>query len=123
MADLTNKPFLQELRKILADGVKRIDNDECSEAYAKGMLNGFNAESKGYYNNDSFVNYDKAMRITGIKSREKLRDVCTENKIKQKTINNQKVGFLRYEIEYLASILRGKKKNGGVTSQNTNHPK
>lgn len=112
MADLTDKPFLQELRKLLVDGVKRIDNDECSEAHAKGMLSGFNAESNGYYNNDSFVNYDKAMRITGIKNREKLREACTDNKIEQKTINNQKVGFLRYEIEYLATLLRNKRKAG-----------
>lgn len=112
MADLTDKPFLQELRRILVDGLRRIDNDECSEAHAKGMLSGFNAESKGYYNDDSFKNYDEAMRITGIKSRERLREACTENRIEQKRINNQKVGFLRYEIEYLATILRNKRKAG-----------
>ena len=110
MADLTNKPFLQELRRLLVDGVKRIDNDECSEAHAKGILSGFNAESKGYYNDDSFKNYDEAMRETGIRSREKLNETCKMYGIKQKKISNQPVGFLRYEIEYLAAILRGKKK-------------
>ena len=112
MADLTDKPFLKELRKLLSDGIQRIDNDECSEAHAKGMLSGFNAESKGYYNDDSFKNYDEAMRATGIKSRDKLNQTCKQYGIKQKKISNQPVGFLRYEIDYLVTILRNKKKSG-----------
>lgn len=112
MGNLEDKPFLKELRRLLADGVERIDRDECSEAHAKGMLSGFNAESKGYYNEDSFKNYDKSMKIVGIKDRTKFKEECDSHGIKQKTFNNKKVGFLKYEIEYLATILRNKRKAG-----------
>ena len=67
MDEKNNKPkspILQEIRRILTDGIKRIDNDECDEAKAYGMLSRFNAESKGFYDKNSFVNYDKAMRMT-----------------------------------------------------------
>ena len=112
MADLTDKPLLKELRDILADCIRRIDNDECSEAHAKGLLSGFNAESKGYYNDNSFVNYDEAMRETGIRSRDKLNKTCKQHNIRQKRISNMNVGFLRHEIEYLSTLLKGKKKEG-----------
>lgn len=105
-------PILAELRRILLDGVKRIDNDECNEAQAMGMLNGFNSESKGFYNKESFVNYDRAMKKLGIKTRNTFKDICEAYGIEQKTINNQKVGFLKSEIEYLATILN-KRKEGG----------
>ena len=103
-------PILQEIRRILADGIKRIDNDECDEAKAYGMMARFNAESKGFFDKKSFVNYDKAMRITGIKQRTKFKETCDIYHVEQKTINNQKVGFLRTEIEGLKDKLRDENK-------------
>lgn len=94
-------PFLKELRRILADGIRRIDNDECSEEHARGMVRGFAAESMGYYSKDSLVNYDKAQKILGIKNRNKFKELCDKHHVKQKTINNQPVGFLKTEIEEL----------------------
>lgn len=109
----TKSPILQEIRRILADGVKRIDNDECDEAKAYGMTARFNAESKGFFDKKSFVNYDKAMRIVGIKQRTRFKEMCDIYNIEQKTINNQKVGFLRSEIEDLKDKLREENKREG----------
>ena len=108
-------PILAELRRTLLDGVRRIDNDECSEAYVAGMMSRFNAESKGYYNDESFANYDEAMRTVEVGSRNKLNELCKQHGIKQKRISNMPVGFLRAEIEYLRTILRGKKKGKADT--------
>lgn len=103
-------PILQEIRRILADGIKRIDNDECDESQAYGMMSRFNAESKGFFDKNSFVNYDKAMRIVGIKQRTAFKAVCDKHHIEQKVINNQKVGFLRAEIEGLRDKIRNENK-------------
>ena len=106
-------PILQEIRRILADGIKRIDNDECNEDYAYGMMSRFNAESKGFFDKKSFVNYDKAMRIVGIRQRTRFKEMCDAYGIEQKTINNQKVGFLRTEIEDLRDKIREENKREG----------
>lgn len=106
MADLSNKPFLQQLRKILSDGIQRIDNDECDESKAVGMIARFNVESDEYYGKKRFVNYDKAMNITGIRSRGMFKQICDSNNIKEKTIGHIKIGFLRSEIEDLAERIR-----------------
>ena len=103
-------PILQEIRRILADGIKRIDNDECNEDYAYGMMSRFNAESKGFYDKNSFVNYDKAMRMTGIRQRNNLKETCTEHHIEMNYVNNQPVGFRRTEIEDLVIKLRDENK-------------
>ena len=87
-----------------------IENDECNEAHAYSMLSRFNAESKGYVDDKSTVNYDEAMRTTGIKSRNQLNAICKAHGIEQVKINNQSVGFMRSEIEDLAYHLR--KENG-----------
>ena len=107
-------PILQEIRRILADGIRRIDNDECNESYAYGMMSRFNAESKGFFDKKSFVNYDKAMRIVGIKQRTKFKETCDIYHVEQKTINNQKVGFLRTEIENMRDKIREENKKEGT---------
>ena len=91
-----------------------IDNDECSEAEAAAMLSRFNSESQGFYDTHSLVNYDKAGKILGIKNRNKIKELCDANGIKQQRLNNQPVGFLRSEIEALQTKLRNeqKKKEG-----------
>lgn len=89
-----------------------IDNDECSEAEAAAMLSRFNSESQGFYDHHSLVNYDKAMRILGVKNRNKFKQICKENHIEQRKLNNQSVGFLRSEIEDLQTRLRNKWKEG-----------
>ena len=93
------------------EGIRRIDegDDSCSEAYAMGMVNRFNAESKGFYDKDSLVNYDKAMKILNVKNRNKFNDLCTRYHIEQKKLNNMPVGFLKAEIEDLAVRLSKEK--------------
>ena len=104
-------PFLRQLWNILADGMRRIENgDDCSEASAMAMVSRFNSESKGYYDNNSLVNYDEAMRMLGIKNRNKFKDTCRLHCIEQVKLNNMNVGFKRSEIEDLAHRLR--KENG-----------
>lgn len=77
------------------------------------MMARFNAESKGFFDKKSFVNYDKAMRIVGIKQRTRFKEMCDIHNIEQKTINNQKVGFLRTDIEDLKDKLREENKREG----------
>lgn len=94
-------PILQEIRRILADGIRRIDNDECSEAQAIGMMSRFNSESKGFIDKKSTVNYDEAMRMLNIYNRNKFQQLCKNHGIEQVRINNQPCGFLVSEIESL----------------------
>lgn len=87
-----------------------IDNNQCSEAEAAAMLSRFNSESQGFYDADSLVNYDKAMRILGVKNRNTFKQICDKNHIEQKKLNNQSVGFLRSEIEDLRNRIRNEQK-------------
>ena len=99
-------PFLRQLWTILADGMKRIENGECDERSAIAMVGRYNAESKGYIDEHSTINYDDAMKMTGIKSRNKFKALCDANHISQVRINNMNVGFRLSEIEYLANKIR-----------------
>lgn len=110
MPDFKDKPFLKQIYTILDFGKHLIEEDKCSEEEACKMLSRFNAESKGFFDKNSFVNYDKAMRIVGIKQRNTFKDACDRHHIEQKVINNQKVGFLRTEIEGLKDKLRDENK-------------
>lgn len=104
----------QRIEAYQKDGIRRIDNDECSEEHARCMVRGFAAESMGYYSKDSLVNYDKAQKILGIRTRNKFKDICDKYHIEQKTINNQPVGFLRTEIEDLKVQLELEKEKADV---------
>ena len=110
MPDFKDKPFLKQIYTILDFGKQLIEEDKCSEEEACKMLSKFNAESKGFFDKNSFVNYDKAMRIVGIKQRTAFKAVCDKHHIEQKVINNQKVGFLRTEIEGLRDKIRNENK-------------
>jgi hypothetical protein len=106
----SKSPIIKQLIHILKDALLRAENDECSEAEVYAMLNRFNAESKGYIDNNSTVNYDEAMNIIGIRRRNDFKALCDRNGSKQVKINNQSVGFLRTAIEDLAYRL--KQQNG-----------
>jgi hypothetical protein len=108
-----DKPFLKQIYAMLDYGKQLIEEDKCSEDEACKMLSRFNAESKGFFDKKSFVNYDKAMRIVGIKQRTRFKEMCDIYNIEQKTINNQKVGFLRTDIEGLKEKLREENKREG----------
>lgn len=86
------------------DVLRRMKNNECNEEQIGYMLGRFNAENKGYFNEDSFVTYDDAMRILNIGSREAMQKVLAKHGVKIHTINNHKVGFLRTEVEAVATL-------------------
>lgn len=102
--------ILKYLRSLLLHAVEMIDNDQCSEADAMSMISRFNAESKGFYDKTSLLNYDEAMEMLGIRNRNKFKDICRLHCIEQVKLNNMSVGFKRTEIEDLAYRLR--KENG-----------
>ena len=110
MPDFKDKPFLKQIYTILDFGKQLIEEDKCSEEEAYKMLSKFNAESKGFFDKHSFVNYDKAMRMTGIRQRNKFKEICNEHNIEMNYVNNQPVGFLRTEIEGLVIKLRDENK-------------
>lgn len=97
-------PLIIEAIKYLKDVLKRLENDECSEEQIGCILGRLNAENKGYFNDNSFVNYDEAMRILKIKTREKMLLTLRKHGVKMNTVNNQKVGFLRTEVEAVATL-------------------
>ena len=106
------KPILKYIRSLLTHAVDMIDNDECNEADAMSMLSRFNAESQGFYDKASLVNYDDAMRMLKIKNRNKFKDLCKINRIEQVKLNNMCVGFKRTEIEDL--VYRLNKEKSGI---------
>ena len=96
-------------KRVLQDIIDRIDNeeDDCSEEIVMQTLNKLNAESKGWFNRVSFVNYDEAGRILGIGNRTTLKATLDSHGVKMQRVNNQRVGFLRSEVEALIG-------NGGL---------
>lgn len=106
MENISNlTPMKKQLFYVLKDGMKRLLSDDCTDEEVAHIVGKINAESRGYYNESSFVNYDEAMRILKVKSRETLKDLLDKHKIKQQKIKNTKVGFLRSEVEKLAAKL------------------
>jgi hypothetical protein len=98
--DMANRsPILIYARKVLQDAIDRIDRDECNPEEVAHMIEQTNAESKGYFSRESFVNYDEAMRILGIRNRVTLKATLDRYGVKMQKVNNQRVGFLRSEVE------------------------
>ena len=106
----SKSPIIKQLIHILKDALRRAENDECSEAEVYAMLSRFNAESKGYVDKYSTMNYDEAMDKLGVRNRNSLKALCDLHGIKQVKIKNQSIGFKRSEIEDLAYKL--KQENG-----------
>lgn len=94
-------PVKRQLFYALRDGMKRLLRDDCTDEEVAYMINKTNAESKGYYTKDSFVNYDEAGRMLGIGNRTTLKATLDRHGVKMQRINNQRVGFLRNEVEAL----------------------
>ena len=97
-------PLMKEAIRYLKDILHRMENDECNDEQIGYMLGRVNAENKGYFREDSFVTYDDAMRILNIGSREAMQKVLAKHGVKTHTINNHKVGFLRTEVEAVATL-------------------
>lgn len=92
-------PILQIAKATLVEWLRQIDNDECDESIIASALSKVNAESKGYYNNNSFVTYDDGMRMLNIRDRATFKRIMDSHKCKCHKINNRPVGYLRSDIE------------------------
>ena len=101
MAD--KSPIIEEARRFLQGILERIERDECSEEELMYFMSKADAHSKGYFKREDFVNYDEAMRIMGIGNRVTLKEQLNKHGVKMQRINNQRVGFLRSEVEALAN--------------------
>lgn len=93
---------MKEARQLLQGLLDRVDDDSCSEEEIMYYMSKANAHSKGYFKREDFVNYDEAMRILGIGNRVTLKEYLDKNRVKMQKVNNQRVGFLRIEVEALA---------------------
>lgn len=66
-------PILKYLRSLFVHAIEMIDNDQCSEADAMSMISRFNAESKGFYDKTSLLNYDEAMEKAGNQKQKQVQ--------------------------------------------------
>lgn len=95
---------MKEAIRFVKDILHRMENDECNDEQIGYMLGRVNAENKGYFTDSSFVNYDEAMRILHIGDRSTMQKILARHGVRMNTINNQKVGFLRSEVEAVATL-------------------
>ena len=97
-------PLMKEAIKYVEDLLRRMKNDECNDEQIGYIFGRVNAENKGYFKEDSFVNYDEAMRILNIGDRNKLVAILSKHGVKMQKVGNTKVGFLRMEVEAVATL-------------------
>lgn len=97
-------PLMKEAIRYVEDILRRMKNDECNEEQIGYMMGRVNAENKGYFKEDSFVNYDEAMRMLNIGDRNKLVEILSKHGVKMQKVGNTKVGFLRTEVEAVATL-------------------
>lgn len=103
MAD--KSPTIKYAREIVQGFLDRIDSDQCSEAELLYFIERTNAHANGYYREDDFANYDKAQKILHMGDRTKMKAFLDRHRVKMHKINNKPVGFLRCEVEALASVV------------------
>lgn len=97
-------PLMKEAIRYVKDILNRMENDECNDEQIGYVLGRVNAENKGYFKEDSFMNYDKAMRELNIGTRKELVKVLKRHGVKMQKIGNTKVGFLTTEIKAVATL-------------------
>lgn len=96
-------PIKEEALRFI-DGIRnRIVSDQCNEDEIMYFMGKANAHSKGYFKRGDFVNYDEAMRILEIGDRNTLKAFLDKHNVTMQRINNQRVGFLRSEVEALTT--------------------
>lgn len=106
MGNKEKSPLMQHAIAYVRDILHRMENNECNDEQIGYVLGRVNAENKGYFNADSFVNYDQAMHILRIGDRSTMQKTLAKHGVRMQKINNQKVGFLRTEVEAVATLER-----------------
>lgn len=97
-------PLMKEAIRYVKDILNRMENDECNDEQIGYVLGRVNAENKGYFTEDSFMNYDKAMSELNIGTRKELVKVLKRHGVKMQKVGNTKVGFLTTEIKAVATL-------------------
>ena len=97
-------PLMKEAIRYVRDILQRMEDNECNDEQIGYILGRVNAEHKGSFKEDSFMNYDKAMRELNIGTRKELVKVLDKHGVKMQKVGNTKVGFLRTEIEAVATL-------------------
>jgi len=98
----SKSPLKEEALRFIEGIRERILNDQCNEEELLYLMGKADAHSKGYFKREDFVNYDEAMRILNIGNRVTLKEYLDRHGVEMQRVNNQKVGFLRSEVEALA---------------------
>lgn len=106
MEEKKENPTLKMFRDMLMHYINKLDNGECNEDDINYIIEHTYASANGYYNDESFLNYDQAMKILGIKSRNAFKELMDLHGIKSHKINNMSVGFPKEKILALSVKLK-----------------
>jgi hypothetical protein len=94
----------------LEDALARLRRGECNPEVIAHFLEQVNAESKGYFKEDDFANYDEARRILKIGGRTTMKEYLDRKGVKMRKIGNTPVGFLKSQLYAIASKAKTEKK-------------
>jgi len=111
----SQSPIKAEALRFIEGIRQRILNDQCNEEELLYLMGKADAHSKGYFKKEDFVNYDEAMRILNIGNRVTLKEHLNRHGVKMQRVNNQRVGFLRSEVEALSEDVKKPSKRSRTT--------
>ena len=101
-----SKPIIKMALMMLDNIRQQLIDGQCDEEDIQDAMTKFHPENNGYFKQEDFVTADKAMKILHLgTNRVKFFELTKEYGIENKKISNQNIGFLRKDIERLASIL------------------
>lgn len=101
-----NKPIIKMALMMLDNIRQQLIDGQCNEEDIQDAMTKFHPENNGYFKQEDFITADKAMKILHLgTNRVKFFELTKEYGIENKKISNQNIGFLRKDIERLASIL------------------
>ena len=101
-----SKPIIKMALMMLDNIRQQLIDGQCDEEDIQDAMTKFHPENNGYFKQEDFITADKAMKILHLgTNRVKFFELTKEYGIENKKISNQNIGFLRKDIERLASIL------------------
>lgn len=95
-----NSTIKDVAKGILSSIGESIENDRCSEEDLVEMVGKYSEVSKGRYSDSDLMNVDECCRMLGV-SRSGFYAIVKRERLREVTINNQKVGYRRVDIERL----------------------
>lgn len=108
MKDVKSLSPIKRAALAVLDSLKQQVLNECDDTDVSEAMVKFHPSShKDYINKNDYINADEALKILGFGyNRKKLFELTNKYGIKNHTMNNQHIGFLRKEIEELACRLK-----------------